>query len=98
MSQMTWRADEELIERVKSVAGAEGRSMNEYVTFVLDVATNPELAGSDAERIRERLRRAGLLAEPAVDASERPSATEIERASLSMRGGALLSDLVSEMR
>jgi hypothetical protein len=29
--------------------------MNDYVTAVLDAATNPRLAGSDAEHLRERL-------------------------------------------
>jgi hypothetical protein len=38
--------------------------MNDYVTAVLDAATNPSLAGDEAGRLRERLDLAGLLAEP----------------------------------
>ena len=61
---MTWRAPADLIERVRRAAQRQRRSMNDYVTAVLDAATNPRLAGSEAERLRERLDQAGLLAEP----------------------------------
>ena len=59
-AQLTIRADEELINRVKHASTALGRSMNDYVTSVLDAATNPTLAGTLAESIRDRLTRAGL--------------------------------------
>ena len=39
MSQMTWRASQELLERVRRAAERRGRSMNDYVTAVLDAAT-----------------------------------------------------------
>ena len=61
---MTWRAPADLVERVRRAAQRQRRSMNDYVTAVLDAATNPRLAGSEAERLRERLDQAGLLAEP----------------------------------
>ncbi|HEX4357668.1 MAG TPA: type II toxin-antitoxin system VapC family toxin [Pseudonocardia sp.] len=69
MAQVTWRASDELIDRVRAVAGSSGYSMNEFVTRVLDAATDPDLAGGEAARIRERLERAGLLAESSAGAS-----------------------------
>ena len=62
MAQITVRADVELIERVRLMAEASGRSMNEFVVVVLDAPSDPSLAGTEAEQLRERLRHAGLLA------------------------------------
>ena len=59
MAQLTIRADEELIRRIKQSAANLGRSMNEYVTSVLDAATDPDLADTAAERLRERLEHRG---------------------------------------
>lgn len=64
MQQITWRATDELVERVRTAAGTSGRSINEFVTRVMDATTDPELAGTDAQRVRERLARAGLLSTP----------------------------------
>ena len=61
MAQMTWRATEELLERVRHQAVELGRSLNDWVTVVLDAASDPANAGGQAERLRERLGRAGLL-------------------------------------
>ena len=61
MGQITIRADDDLIFRVRSKAKESGRSMNEYIVVVLDAATNPASATTERERLRERLARAGLL-------------------------------------
>jgi hypothetical protein len=66
MGQVTWRASDELLERVRAVAARGGYSVNEFVTRVLDAATDPEAAGDEAARVRERLQRAGLLGESGV--------------------------------
>lgn len=71
--------------------------MNEFLTLVLDAATNPDLAGSDAERVRERLARAGLLAAPGVPRS-RPAPDEVARARAAAGRGTPLSDMVSQDR
>jgi hypothetical protein len=63
MAQMTIRASEDLVDRVRTAARDGGRSMNEYVVSVLEAATSPDYAGSEAERVRTRLRLAGLLEE-----------------------------------
>lgn len=101
MGQITVRTADELVERVRDAATVAGRSMNEYVAFVLDAATNADLAGSDAERVRERLRRADLLVPsedwPTVRRS-RTDADRVRQAGERAAAGRLLSDLVRESR
>ena len=94
---MTWRAPADLIERVRRAARRQHRSMNDYVTAVLDAATNPQLAGSEAERLRERLDQAGLLAEPG-ERRRRPPREEAAAARRRAGAGTALSQLVSEDR
>ena len=94
---MTWRAPADLLERVRRAAQRQGRSMNDYVTAVLDAATNPRRAGSEAERLRERLDQAGLLAEPS-ERHRRPPREETASARRRAGGGTALSQLVSEDR
>jgi hypothetical protein len=91
---MTWRAPADLIERVRRAARRQHRSMNDYVTAVLDAATNPRLAGSEAERLRERLDQAGLLAEPG-ERHRRPPHEETAGARSRAGAGTALSQLVS---
>jgi hypothetical protein len=95
--QMTWRAPADLMARVRRAAQRRGRSMNDYVTAVLDAATNPRLAGSEAERLRERLAQAGLLAEPGAP-RRRPAGEEVAGARNRAGRGTALSELVSEER
>jgi hypothetical protein len=97
MAQMTWRSSEELQQRVRRAAQRQGRSMNDYVTAVLDAATDPDLAGSDADQLRERLDRAGLLA-PAGRPRKRPPGDDVAEARAAAATGASLADLVSEGR
>ncbi len=94
---MTWRAPADLIDRVRRAAQRQRRSMNDYVTAVLDAATDPSLAGGEAERLRERLDQAGLLAEPG-ERHARPPREEIEGARRRAGTGTALSQLVSEDR
>jgi hypothetical protein len=97
MEQVTWRAPADLVERVRRAAQRQRRSMNDYVTAVLDAATNPLLAGSEAERLRERLDQAGLLAEPG-ERHVRPGRGETAAARRRAGTGTALSQLVSEDR
>lgn len=71
--------------------------MNEYVTAVLDAATDPELAGNEAERVRERLRAAGLLADTGAERLP-PDEQLVEQARAAAGRGTRLSDIVSEQR
>jgi plasmid stability protein len=98
MAQLTIRATDDLIRRVKSSAAEVGRSMNDYVTSVLDAATDPDLADSAAERVRERLGRAGLLVTPARTSGRRPSPDAIAAAGARAATGRALSDFVADGR
>lgn len=71
--------------------------MNEYVVAVLGAATDPDLAGDEAQRIRERLARAGLLA-PSASPRRRPDAREIAEARAAAGQGIPLSGIVTADR
>lgn len=72
--------------------------MNEYVTAVLDAVTNPDLAGGEAERLRERIDQAGLLVPPSSEGRQRPAKRDVARARSAAGTGRPLSDLVDEGR
>ena len=97
MTQVTWRASDSLVERVRRAAKDQGRSLNDYLTVVLAAATDPELATSEAVRVRERLAAAGLLVPPARS-GVRPDPGAVARARASAARGTPLSDLVSDGR
>ena len=98
MTQITIRSSEELIERVKAAARGDGRSMNEWVIFVLEAATNPAPINDKTDRLLERLRQAGVLHGPTRRPGPRPSSAAVAKASTYNSGGTLLSDLVTEDR
>lgn len=94
---MTWRASDELMNRVRCAAKRSGRSMNEYVTYVMNAVTDPEYGGDEAERVRERLAHAGLLA-PGGAPGHRPDPEAFERARRAAGHGTPLSEIVAEDR
>jgi hypothetical protein len=63
MAQVTWRVEGDLLDRVRHAARERGWSVNHLLTVVMDAATDPTHAADEAAALRERLRRAGLLAE-----------------------------------
>lgn len=98
MRQLTLRLDESLADRLKSVAASRGTSVNGFATSVLAAAVDPDLAGDEVGRLRERLSRAGLLEQPSRSERVGPSDREFEEARAAAGRGTLLSDLVSEGR
>ncbi|WP_084429725.1 hypothetical protein [Kibdelosporangium aridum] len=107
MAQVSWRADDELVNRVRRAAAAQRRSMNDFISLVMEAATNPDLVSDEAARIRERLGRMDLVVTPMrvyVDedvhdhALGDPSQEEIEKAMEAAGRGTSLSDIVSEGR
>ncbi|HET8931257.1 MAG TPA: hypothetical protein VFN21_11415 [Acidimicrobiales bacterium] len=97
-TQVSWRADEELVERAKRRARELNTSLNGYISFVIDTATDPEAAGSEAERLRERLAAAGLLAQSPPPEGPTPTADELDDAMRAAGTGIPLSDYVSAGR
>jgi hypothetical protein len=97
MAQMTWRPSDELLERVRAQAAQNGRSLNEWVTTVLDAVTDPTSAGDVAQQVRERLARAGVL-ESTFDARKRPGKAELARARAAAGRGTPLAQLVRDGR
>ncbi len=99
MRQLTLRIPDQLADDLKAAAEWEARSVNALAVEVLTAALDPDAAGDEFERHRERLRRAGLLLEWEPDPTGvPPSEEETARARAAMAGGRTLSDLVSEGR
>lgn len=100
MHQLTLRIADELSARLRTVAGQRGESVNRYAQAVLAAAVDPELAGDEAERLHERLARAGLLTapQPALGPEDEPSERALRRARRAAGRGRTLSQLVDEGR
>lgn len=94
---MTWRTSEELLERVRRQAQEHGRSLNEWVTAVLSAASDPSSAGDEAQQLRERLARAGILedVEPPVP---RPARARVAAARAAAGRGESLAGIVTADR
>jgi hypothetical protein len=85
-------------EAVKAAAEREGQSANAYIASVLNALTDPDSAGDRGERIRERLRRAGMLEEAPRTTKQRPSTAAVRAAGRRAGRGTPVSDLVAEGR
>ena len=97
-SQLTLRVSENLARRLKQVAAEEGKSVNAYAEFVLETVVDPELAGSERERLRERFARAGLLGFGTPVDFEPPTDEEIERIGKKAARGTPASELIRRDR
>ena len=96
--QLTLRIDDALGRHLKRVAAETGRSVNAYAGAVLRAAVDPDLGTDEAERLRLRLARAGLLAPTGPEARHPPDRAAVERARARAGPGRALSDLVREDR
>ncbi len=98
MKQISLRLPDQLADSLKREAADRGTSVNSFAATALQVAVDPEFSGDEAERLRGRLRRAGLLWTPDGAAPAPPTREEVERARAAAAGGTPLSQLVSEGR
>lgn len=99
MAQITVRIDERLAADLKEHARAGGSSVNAFVVAVLRAAVDPEYEGSEAERTRARLARAGLLATPDPTRAVAPAdEARLRRARRAAGRGTPLSKLVADGR
>lgn len=94
MQQITWRADEELVARVKMGAREQRLSMNEYITRIAQAATDPSLSSNAIDEIRSRLRLAGLLSGFDAPDAQRPDEDAVAAARRRAGQGTPLSELV----
>lgn len=97
MAQISWRVSDELAARVRTAATQQGRSVNDFLTRVLDAATDASLEDDEARRVRERLAQAGLLVPPGRPRS-RPDPEAFATARKAAGRGMPLSDLVRDDR
>jgi hypothetical protein len=97
MGQVSWRAPDELVARVRRAADQRGSSVNEFVTRVLDAATDPELTDDMSLRVRERLAAADLLT-PVGPPRPRPAEDDVAGARRRAGQGHPLADLVRDGR
>jgi hypothetical protein len=88
MEQVTWRAENALVQRVRRMAERRGVSMNEYMTHVLSTEADPEPVTEEARVIRAKLAQAGLL-DSSGKPRTRPSREAFDRARRATAGGLL---------
>jgi hypothetical protein len=97
-AQLTLRIDPRLAQYLKQVAAERGMSVNAFAERTLAAAVDPDTAGDEWERARERLARAGLLGTPMPVDYEPPSREAVEAAGRRAARGKPLSDYVIEQR
>ena len=95
--QMSLRLPDDLADQVRAHAARTGHSLNGFITLVLRAVVDPSLAGSEAERTRERLARAGLLEQPA-GRRRRPDPRAVEQARVAAGRGTALGAIVTDSR
>jgi plasmid stability protein len=100
MAQLTLRIPDGLARRLKQAASTRGSSLNRYACEVLAAAVDPDLAGNEVARLRERLAQAGLLATtpPETRPGRRPARAAVAAARAAAGQGRPLADLVGEDR
>jgi len=98
MAQLTIRLPDELAAGVRDRAADEGKSVNRFVLDAMRALVDPDLEESDVERIRARLRRAGLLHEPERRRIPRADPEALDQARRAAGRGKPLSEYVIEGR
>jgi HicB family len=97
-TQLTLRVPEHLARDLKRVAAERGLSVNAFADQALRAAVDPDASGSEIERLRERLARAGVLATHPPSTRPRPSGEDFEKARHAAGKGVSASQLISRDR
>lgn len=97
MRQLTLRVDDGLAVALRRAAAARSQSVNAFAATVLNAAVDPTFAADEAAELRERLSRAGILADAPVD-GQRPARAALARARRRAGKGRSLASLVVEGR
>lgn len=98
MAQLSIRLPDDLAQDLKATAREHGRSVNALVVDAVRAMVDPEHAGDEAEQLRERLRRAGLLHIPYKTGVEPPPPERVAEAMKAAGRGKSLSEYVIEGR
>jgi hypothetical protein len=98
VKQLTLRVDDRLADFLKQAAAARSESVNAYAQTVLSAAVDPEFAKGETAQLRERLSRAGLLADVAQAPHPAPDRAALAQARRHAGRGRPLSSLVLEDR
>jgi hypothetical protein len=87
-----------LVSQVKNLARSDGLSLNEWLTRVMTVLTQADDAETPGQRLRSRLRGAGLLASGNPVAIAPPSEAALSEARRKAGAGTPLAEIVSADR
>ncbi len=98
MRQLTLRVDSELADALKRAAVGRGQSINSFATTVLNAAVDPAFAGDEMSELRERLDRAGLLADGSTEDRRPPDAALMRARRRAGKGRSLASFVVEDRR
>jgi hypothetical protein len=98
MVQLTLRVPDDLAADLKRVAATRGTSVNALATETLSAIVDPAFAGGLDRQLRERLARAGLLADTAATTGVPPSEESLREARAAAGRRRPLSDYVSDDR
>jgi len=98
MRQLTLRLPDDLVVSLKDIASKKGHSLNAWARLVLSASADPEMADSEAARLKERFERAGLLLSQPPSPVGRPPDSEVRRARTAAGEGRPLASYISEGR
>jgi hypothetical protein len=98
VAKLTVRLSDDLLADAKREAALRELSLNGWVMAVIRAAVDPDSEDDERSRVREKLRKAGILAEIPRMHVDRPDPKVLQAADTRITRGKLLSDVVREDR